>query len=114
MRALILLLLVGCTQVIEATTDPEDLAAGAEAYCAANPHLPCGHVYACEQPADNELGRVEVCVLGPWRDVPEVEAVYGPCEPTPRHVGLCWWCIGEGCTAGCNALTSCWDPEGAE
>ena len=105
MRALIPLLLAGCTTVVDAVVEPEDLADTAEAYCKANPHLPCGHVYEC--------GDAEVCVLGPWREVPDVEAALGAtCEKTERHVGLCWYCCGEGCTAGCNAISGCFCPEG--
>lgn len=106
----ILILLAGCTEAIDATVDPEDLTDVAEAYCKANPHLPCGHVWLCETPAENELGQVEICVLNAM-PIEVAEAVYGACQPTPRHVGLCWYCCGEGCTAGCNALTSCFCPE---
>lgn len=107
MRALTLVLvaLTGCSAVVDQVVEPEDLSDVAEAYCALHPELPCGHVYQCE------TGPVEFCVIGPWRDVPEVEALYGACTPTPRHVGLCWYCCGAGCTAGCNALNGCWCPQ---
>ena len=53
----------------------------------------CGWVYMCEAEADNPLGHVELCIN--VDDDPDAlaaaEAVYGPCEPTPRHQGLCVW-----------------------
>jgi hypothetical protein len=51
----------------------------------------CGMVFMCEQAADNPLGHVEICI--DVDDHPEwladAEALYGDCEPTPRHQGLC-------------------------
>lgn len=113
MQALIILLallLASCTEIVEVATEPDDFVGVAEAYCKAHPELPCGRVYTCATPADNELGQVEICVPQ-FLDVSAAEATYGACEPTARHIGLCWWCCGEGCTAGCNALTGCWCPQ---
>lgn len=112
MQALALALLIGlagCTTVLETAVEPDDFASLAEAYCKAHPELPCGHVYMCETAAENELGLVELCVPH-FIDVTVVERLYGACVPTPRHSGQCWWCCGAGCTAGCNALTSCFCP----
>lgn len=76
-----------------------------EAYCAAFPELPCGHVYLCDAPADNELGHIEICV-NDEDPLADVEAIYGACTPTPRHAGLCWWrCDGK---PGCNSKSGCW------
>ena len=84
---------IGCVKdVVDDAISPSDLAEIAEAYCAAHPELPCGHVYEC--PA---LG--EVCVLD---DSPLPQE---SCAPTKRHQGLCWWnCDGR----GCNAYQGCW------
>ena len=81
-----------------------------EILCLAHPDA-CGDVWMCEQEAENELGHVEICVQ---RDTPleEVEALYGPCEPTPRHVGLCWWrCPSQ---AGANAFNGSWCDDAGE
>lgn len=70
----------------------------------------CGHVFMCEAPADNELGRVELCIDDD--DHPEqltaIELLYGACVPTPRHEGLCRY----GCEPhkGCNAKSGCFCP----
>lgn len=110
--ALGLLLLLGCRDVLPQPEDfdIEDLAEIAEQYCAANPQVPCGHVWMCETPADNDLGLVEICVLDETI-IEEVEGIYGPCVPTPRHVGLCLHCCPTetmGCSSGCNAYSGCY------
>ena len=110
----LLLLLLGCSQAIDATVEPEDIAGLAEEYCMDHPTLPCGKVYQCDTPADNELGFVEICVPQ-FMDISVAEATYGACKlstsPRLKDANLCWWCCGEGCGAGCNALTSCYCPE---
>lgn len=97
------------TEVVKDEVEPVDLTGIAEAFCNANEAWPCGHVFMCDTPDENELGLVEVCKLD---DTPieAVELVYGSCMPTPRHVGLCWHCCGEGCTVGCNAYNGCFCP----
>ena len=114
MRGLLLVaLVVGCTQVIETAVEPDDFVDVAEAYCRAHPELPCGHVWQCEAasptPETGWEGHVEVCVPN-FIPIESVEAVHGACWPTTRHAGLCWWCCGPGCTAGCNAKTACYCP----
>ncbi len=108
-KVILVLALVACDDVV-VVPDPGDLADIAEQYCADHPELPCGHVYACTTPADNELGRVEVCISR-WQDVAEAEALYGPCELSPHErfseSHLCWWCCGEGCGRGCNSYSGC-------
>lgn len=100
----------GCvTEVVKNEVEPVDLTGIAEAFCEANPAWPCGHVYMCDTPAENELGLTEVCVLD---DTPiaGVELTLGACMKTPRHQGLCWHCCGEGCSVGCNAYNGCFCP----
>jgi hypothetical protein len=72
--------------------------------------IDCGHVYMCAAVADNALGHVEICVNDDDapEQVAEVEAVYGACDLTPRHQGLCWYRCEEG--HGCNAFAGCWCP----
>jgi len=110
-RALLLALVVACDQASSVGRFVRD---GAEEAAAAHGELlckinasKCGHVYACDATADNDLGQVEICVQN---DTPieDVEAQYGACEPTPRHTGLCYWHCDGG--AGCNALSGCWCP----
>lgn len=78
--------------------------------------IDCGHVYLCEAASDNPLGHVEICVDDDGDDgadrLDAVEAMYGACELTPRHQGLCRDCCakeqgGEGCDKGCNAYNGC-------
>ena len=106
----LLIISVNCQQAVEATVEPEDLAGLAEQYCQAHPALPCGHVYQCDTPADNKLGLVEICVPQ-FIDISAAEAQYGACELSTderfKDGNLCWWCCGEGCTAGCNAYSGC-------
>jgi hypothetical protein len=72
--------------------------------------IDCGHVYLCEQAADNELGHVEVCVDDDTDgQLAAAERVYGACVPTPRHQGLCSFQCPS--AKGCNAFTSCFCPE---
>ncbi len=114
MRAALVFLLLSCQSVEEAVVEPEDVAGLAEAYCRSHPMLPCGKVYACDTPADNKLGLVEVCVPQ-FMDISQAESVYGSCvlSPDPRlaAANLCWWCCGMGCTAGCNAYSGCFCPD---
>ena len=50
----------------------------------------CGHVFMCEALADNPLGHVEICIDDDEEGLFEqAEEMYGMCEPTPRHQGLC-------------------------
>lgn len=94
---------------------PEDLADVAEAYCQAHPELPCGHVFECDTPSENPLGRVEFCVLDTMGTA-SVESLFGSCRRStdPRFLKanswLCWHCCGEGCGAGCNAYSGCFCP----
>jgi hypothetical protein len=95
----LLILLIGCRFA-------EDVGGGAAEVitCPIN-LINCGHVYLCEEPADNALDHVEICVDDD-DDLAAVEAVYGVCLPTPRHEGLCI----AGCDShrGCNAFNGCW------
>jgi hypothetical protein len=108
-------LLSAClTDAVEPTdvVEPDDLADLAEGYCKANPTWPCGHVYVCETPSTNEendVGGIEVCLLDAL-PVTVLEDLYGPCKPTPRHVGLCWVSCGPNATPGCNAYDGCYCP----
>lgn len=76
--------------------------------------IDCGHVYMCEAAAENPLGHVEICVDDD--DHPEqltdVEALYGACELTPRHEGLCLMHCNAGDGPGCNAFNGCYCPPG--
>jgi hypothetical protein len=68
--------------------------------------IDCGHVYECEQAADNELKHVEICIDDDDHpeDLDAAEVVYGACWPTPRHQGLCLFCCGPTCGRGANAF----------
>lgn len=76
----------------------------------------CGHVYMCAAPADNELGHVELCIdddsYDGWWELESAERMYGTCEPTPRHQGLCIVTCFEPSPLpggqGCNAFNGCW------
>jgi len=62
----------------------------------------CGHVYVC--------GGLELCIdddNSETDDLSAAEEIYGTCEPTHRHQGLCRWCAGPDCGRGCNALQGC-------
>jgi hypothetical protein len=76
--------------------------------------IDCGHVYMCEEAADNALGHVEICINDDATDgtaqFDAAELEYGACEPTPRHQGLCKWCSGADCGRGCNAFNGCYRP----
>lgn len=74
--------------------------------------IDCGEVLMCEAVADNELGHVEICVDtdGHPEHLAQVEEAYGPCEPTPRHQGLCLYCCGADCGRGGNAFSGTWCP----
>lgn len=109
-----LLFIFSCGEVADVVdVGPEDLSGAADAYCKANPHLPCGKVYACATEADNPVGLVELCIPQ-FMDKSQAEALYGACELSPHErfddANLCWWCCGPGCTAGCNAYSGCFCP----
>ena len=74
--------------------------------------IDCGHVYQCASAADTPSGFVEICVNDD--DAPEdldaVEAMYGACELTPRHQGLCLFCCGPDCGRGGNAYNGTYCP----
>ncbi len=116
MRAVaIIALLVACDQAHSVggflKNGAEEVgAAHGEVLCLIHPEV-CGDVYLCAAEAVNDLGHVEICVQ---RDtnLEDVEAVFGECKPTPRHVGLCYWHCDAG--AGCNAFNGCWCPEDDE
>lgn len=105
MKAAALLLLLGCTTVRDAGGQV------AEWVACPTSLIDCGHVYVCATPADNELGVVEICVDVDDQpgDLDAAEAIYGACEPTPRHQGLCIWCPAG---AGANAFNGSFDCAG--
>lgn len=110
MRKALVALLAGCMTVV-GEPEPADLGGLvdlAEAYCKAHEDVPCGHVWLCEAQAENPLGHWETCVLDEY-PIEKVEAVLGPCTPTPRHQGLCYHHCTPG--AGCNAYSGCWCEE---
>lgn len=75
--------------------------------CPVIPGLDCGHVFVCATPWDNPLGLVELCIdddNSAATALADAEAVYGACEPTPRHQGICIYCPSGG---GCNAYNGC-------
>ena len=75
--------------------------------CPVIPGLDCGHVFVCATPAENALGQIELCIDDDNEDataLADAEAIYGPCEPTPRHQGICVFCPEE---RGCNAFNGC-------
>jgi hypothetical protein len=77
--------------------------------CPVIPGLNCGHVFLCDTPADNPLGKVEICIDDDADDKDDLafaEMTYGTCEPTPRHQGICAWCPEE---KGCNAFSGCFN-----
>jgi hypothetical protein len=101
--ALVVFMMTGCSSV--------ESAGGAVTEFVACPVdlIDCGHVYLCEQPADNELGHVEVCIDDDTDgQLDAAERTYGACLPTPRHQGLCSYHCDSG--KGCNALTGCYCP----
>lgn len=115
MRSLAILVVAIAMACDLANVEPPDfsgLGQLAEEYCEQTGHVDCGTVYACETPADNELGRVEYC----WaHDVRELEAVHGRCAPSPHErfdVGnVCLWCCDATCAIqACNAFSGCWCP----
>lgn len=104
--SLIVFLLAGCTAATNVAGDVTEFVA-----CPTD-LIDCGHVYMCEQTADNELGRVEICIDDD--DDPDAlasaERKYGACVPTPRHQGLCIYCCGANCGRGANAFNGTWCP----
>jgi hypothetical protein len=74
--------------------------------------IDCGHVYQCAQLADTPSGFIEICVDDDDHpeDLDAVEALYGICEPTPRHEGLCIFCCGPDCGRGGNAYSGTYCP----
>jgi len=108
--SVVFVLLVSCTTVKKVGGEIGGTAA--EWIACPTDLIDCGHVYMCEAPANNDLGHVEICVNDD--DAPEdldaVEAMYGDCELTPRHQGLCLYCCGAGCGRGGNAYDGTWCP----
>lgn len=121
---LAMLLVVACTteDAFEGATG-ETPAEFIERQCREQ-HVTCARVYAFTQPADNPLGRVELCVRA--EDLELAESLYGgPAElsPDPRFeqwklLGVepvCWWQCPP--MRGCNAyggggdIKSCFCPE---
>lgn len=100
----LLLFLLACTEVRDAGGQV------AEWIACPTDLIDCGQVFACSAPADNELGVVEICidVDDQPEDLDAAEALYGACEPTPRHSGLCIVCPDG---AGCNAFNGCFGCE---
>lgn len=111
MRALALLLVAGCTQTLVEQATGESPAEFIERECAERGWT-CARVYAFDEPADNPLGRVELCVRA--EDLPAAAALFGAYELSPherfaqwRALGVepvCIWCEG----VGCNAFGGCW------
>lgn len=100
-----LLFLLACTEVRDAGGQVVE-------WVACPTHLiDCGQVFACATPADNELGVVELCIDVDDQpgDLDVAESLYGTCEPTPRHQGLCIWCPDG---AGGNAFSGSFDCAG--
>lgn len=112
----LLLVLVACDQargagdLLKGGATAVGVAHG-EVLCAIHPDK-CGRVYACETPAENELGQIEICIQID-RPIADAEAIYGHCELSHHerfdNGNLCYWHCGEG--AGCNAYNGCWCPE---
>ena len=113
--ALLLLTLAACEQAsnVGKVVVAGGPAAAIEAYCAVADDARCGLVFACEEPADNELGQIEICVSD-TTDITEVEEKFGACVPSPhpRFEALghrCLWrCPSQG---GCQGFSGCWCPE---
>ena len=123
MRVAALILLAACTaeEALEVSTgeDPNEYATR---YCKER-NLQCGRVYAFETPADNPLGRVELCVMSD--DLPAAEALYGASELSPDPRFDMWYALGvepfclwscpapeHGCNAyGGNDIKACFCPE---
>ena len=119
LRALVLVLaLTSCDQALnvgKASVAGGPVAA-AEAYCAIADDARCGQVYACELPADNELGQIELCVSD-LTPIADVEAHFGPCALSHHerfdllgHRCL-WRCPSQ---AGANAYNGSFCPPGEE
>lgn len=109
--AVVLVIATGCDALVHAGAT----AGGTVADAIACPTglVDCGHVYMCEASAGNALGHVEVCVDddGDGDELGRAEDLYGPCEPTPRHQGLCLMQCDPGDGRGCNAFNGCLCPE---
>jgi hypothetical protein len=109
--AIVIVVATGCS------LDYRDPVVGGQAaatleHCRANRTEPCGWVYAFAAPADNELGRVELCVLWPDRIAPypaklleSAESLYGDAELSwhERFAGapICRYACPS--MMGCNA-----------
>jgi hypothetical protein len=73
----------------------------------------CGHVFQCEgTEVDTPSDYVEICIDDDDQpeQLDEIEAAFGDCSPTPRHVGLCRYCCGADCGRGGNAYSGTWCP----
>lgn len=101
LAALALIALASCAKLAEDAGGE-----AAEAIVCPTDLINCGLVYVCEASAGNDLGHVEICVDD--GDLEAAEAVYGSCEPTPRHQGLCYYHCDGG--RGCNAFNGCFCP----
>lgn len=101
----VLLALAACTDVKSAAGEVGGTVA--EWIACPTDLIDCGHVYACAAESDTPSGHIEICVNDD--DLPEdldaVEALYGPCDLTSRHQGLCIWCPEK---SGCNAFNGCY------
>lgn len=110
MKACALLVCLGCTQTLVEQASGETPAELVARECRER-GLTCALVYAFAEPAENPLGRVELCVRG--EDLPAAAAEFGAYELSPherfdkwRALGVqpvCIWCDGFGCNAygGC-------------
>ncbi len=112
MRALVLALMCACGPVKSVAGEVGGHLA--EWIACPTDLIDCGHVYLCAAPADNEMGHIEICVNDDDspEDLEAVELLYGQCDLTPRHEGLCRWCCGPGCGRGGNAFNGTYCPEG--
>lgn len=112
MTRLWLLALLGCSDSITAAVTGETPLEYVERECRERGWT-CVRVYAFDEPADNPLGRVELCVR--TEDLPAASELHGAYELSPDErfgqaalLGLppiCIWCAGYGCNAydGCFA-----------
>jgi hypothetical protein len=100
------ILLLACTEVRDAGGQL------AEWIACPTDLIDCGRVYQCAAESDTPSGHVEICI--DYDDQPEqldeIEALWGRCEPTPRHQGLCVMRCPPETGAGCNAFSGCYCP----
>lgn len=98
---------IGCSGIGSTDLEPPGIGAVIDpSVCAAYGYT-CGKVYQFDdQPADNPLGLVELCVRK--SDLETAIMRFGPAQSStdPRFAAgnLCLWCCGTGCPPrGCNA-----------